>query len=997
MGSTTGPTGHPQDRHTELMRRRLRSPTLVGRHQELGVLDGLAVAVEAGQGQLVVVAGDAGVGKTRLVEELVARRQAQGWVTAVGGGVALGDEGLTHAALRGILRSLDAQLGADQMDDLTGAGFAELHALAPGAPAAGDLEVGRLYEQVLTFAQRLGDRQPVLLVFEDMHWADAATRGLLAFLARNVGGARLLAVITYRRDDVPRRHPLRSLLAELNRSAAAVVELGGLDREEIAELGARLAGAALSAAQTSELLARTGGNPFFVEELLGAGPGIDQLPDAVRDLVLTRLEQLPEPTRDLLRPASVLGRLLDDRVLAAISGLPAGEIEAALEAGVAAQVLEVDLHGCRFRHDLVREALYDDLLPGQRLRLHRDAAQAIEADVTLVDPPGQRFALLAYHWGVTGNADRALDASIQAGRWARSMGAMAEAADHFEMALTHWEQATVTPDTDQVQITLDAAEARRRAGQYRRAVELGLDAQERLTRSTGAADLERQALASLDLGLSRLTEADFETATLDVQHAVDLLADQPASATKALVLARYAGLLMVTSRSASSLEAADAAIAAAVALGDRRVEGHARNTRGVVLAELGRPHEALDQLHEAVAIASEIGHRDDLARAHQNLTYVQLAAGLAAEALSDARVGLEIVRQQGGMLSSGVGIAEHQAMAAVRLGRLDEALQVLDDFPFQDLEGTARCSFAGPRFDVWLRRGALDEADTVLTSALAVAEGAQDVQFGANTRIRAAQLALARGDLATARTRVDEALARSDRVDDFLYVPKTTWLGVAIEGVAARRQPRSFDRARADALVARTDVLEQRQRALGGQGLAAEPQAFAVMTRAEWASLEGAAPEPWSDAVDAWLACDDAYWTAAARLRLADALVVTQGDRARAGRSAGLALDAARAMGATPLIDEINGFVRRARLLLTDVADPSRDGDAGGSDLGLTSREAEVLDLVADGLTNREIGTALYISPKTASVHVSNVMRKLGVDSRREAAEVARRQARPTP
>ena len=216
---------HPAaGRHTEPMGSRLRCPALVGRVPELDLVERLAVDVESGQGNLVVMAGDAGVGKSRLVEELVSRRREAGWTTAVGGCVALGGDGLTHAALREIVRELAGELGAGELERATGEGFDELHALLPGHPAAGGGDAVRLFEQVLTLFVRLAQDRPLLVVFEDAHWADGSTRDLLLFLARNIRSSRLLVVVTYRSDDVPRR---RSPAARAERARPAS---GGRDR-----------------------------------------------------------------------------------------------------------------------------------------------------------------------------------------------------------------------------------------------------------------------------------------------------------------------------------------------------------------------------------------------------------------------------------------------------------------------------------------------------------------------------------------------------------------------------------------------------------------------------------------------------------------------------------------------------------------------------------------------------------------------------------------------
>lgn len=400
----------------------------------------------------------------------------------------------------------------------------------------------------------------------------------------------------------------------------------------------------------------------------------------------------------------------------------------------------------------------------------------------------------------------------------------------------------------------------------------------------------------------------------------------------------------------------------------------------VLFAESGRLAEGLQLLQESREIAREAGEADDLARAFQDLTYVQLFAGLAAEAMAAADAGLQVVHKQGTMLSAGISICEHQAEAVVRVGRWDEGLALLDAFPYDALEGSTLVSFAAPRFDVFLRRGELDAAARTLAPAMERAAAMDDAQFGANTRIRAAELALATGHADEARAHISAALAISDRCDDMIYAPKACRVGISAE--AACPAP---DRNTVEGLMARLSGIEAMVRSFGGQ-LLAEPAAFVAMARAEARELsDGPAPRAWHAATAAWDRCGDQYWAAVCRLRTADAMLRAKGDRGVAARLAAEALAAARSLGAAPLVAELEVLSRRGRL----GAGPS-PADALRR-LGLTGREAEVLDLVAEGRTNRQIGDALFISEKTVSVHVTNLLRKLGVPGRTEAAEIRRR------
>ncbi|HEV2254854.1 MAG TPA: AAA family ATPase, partial [Streptosporangiaceae bacterium] len=641
--------------------KRARGEAFVGRRDELARLASAGAEVAgSGRGQLVVIAGDAGVGKSCLVQEFSGRVSADGWTTAAGGCVDVTAGALTYAALIGILRQLDRRLGREVMAELAGAGIGDLAPLLPGASGGQPGAGGRLLERVLDFLIRLGDVAPAAVVVEDLHWADSSTRDLVAFLARNIHAARVLLIVTYRADDLHRRHPLKPVLAELERGGASWIRLDGLARQDVAELLTAAAGAA-AAQDVSLLLGRTGGNPFFIEELLAAPAPVTALPEGLRDLLLARLHDLPDPALAVLRPASVLGQGFTEDLLAAATGLPLPQIEDALRQAVDHGILRAAAGELRFRHDLLREAVYDDLLPAQRHRLHVAAAAAIEADQAIIDPPGARWGVLALHWKAAGDTARALAASVQAARWAGEVGARSEAADHLETALALWEQAPpgAHPDgTDRAALLEQAAQARSDAGQALRARALAAAAVAELA---GSPDAERVALAHLRVGLCAWAAGEAAASAEAYERAVGLLAGRPPSPAKAGVMARYAQFLMVRSRDRQALAAVEAALDLARRTGSRRLEGHAMCTKGTLLGGHGRLAEGLQLLHDASEIAREVGHAEDLFRTFQNRATVQLSAGLPDQALAAAREGLPLARRMGMMLSRGVGITQYQA------------------------------------------------------------------------------------------------------------------------------------------------------------------------------------------------------------------------------------------------------------------------------------------------------------------------------------------------
>ena len=486
----------------------------------------------------------------------------------------------------------------------------------------------------------------------------------------------------------------------------------------------------------------------------------------------------------------MLGQGFTEDLLGVATDLPLPEIEDALRQAVDHNILRATAGELRFRHDLMREAIYDDLLPAQRHRLHLAAAAAIEADETIIDPPGARWGVLALHWKSASNRMRALGASIEAARWASLVGAPSEAADHLETALALWEQTPPESHpgtTDRAALLGQGAEARFSAGQALRARTLAVAG---VTELAGSADLERVALAQLQVGVYSRVAGEAVASAEAFERAVGLLADRPPSPAKAVVMARYAGFLMVGQRVRRGLVAVEAALDLARRTGSRRVEGHAMCTKGAARRRrpaAGGPAAPARLLRDRFRGRAR---RRSRPRGFRDLTYVQLFAGLADEALATADAGLQVV-VAGHDLWSGIGIAEHQAEAVVQgRPRWGTPWLFLNPFPYDALEGSTLVSFAAPRFDVFLRRGELDAAARTLAPAIERAAAMDDAQFGANTRIRAAQLALATGHLDDARAHISAALATSDRCDDMIYAPKACSIGILGRGGLPGSRPR---------------------------------------------------------------------------------------------------------------------------------------------------------------------------------------------------------------
>ncbi|HEY6707260.1 MAG TPA: AAA family ATPase [Actinomycetota bacterium] len=439
----------------------LASPTFVGRTEELARLAAAGDRAAGGTPTTVLVGGEAGVGKTRLVGEVVAGARAAGATVLAGGCVELGGEGVPFAplieALRGFVRDLD-EPGLAWL--LPGHARSELARLLPElAPVAGPggtdpgsvgpalsttpgpwSEQGRLFELFLGLLERLGEERPAVLVVEDLHWADRSTRDLLAFLVRNLRHGRLLLLLTYRSDELHRRHPLRPFLAELDRGRRVErLELARFGPAEVAAQLAGIQGAPVPAELAERIHARSGGNAFFVEELAAAATD-GELPPSLRDTLLARIELLAEPAQRVLGVAAAAGARVDHDLLAEVADLPEPDLLSALREAVSAQVLLVDAgdgtYG--FRHALVKEAVYGELLPGERTRVHARFAGALAARDIAGDPGPA--AELAWHWYAAHDLERALPAAVAAGLAAERAYAFAEAQRQFERALELWDR-----------------------------------------------------------------------------------------------------------------------------------------------------------------------------------------------------------------------------------------------------------------------------------------------------------------------------------------------------------------------------------------------------------------------------------------------------------------------------------------------------------------------------------------------------------------------------
>ena len=432
---------------------RMSAGRMVGRDGELGRLLTLLDDAEAGRSVVALVSGDAGVGKSRLISEAVALAAGRGFTVLSGHCAELGDSVpyLPLAdALRGAAQSSgvrDALSSRPALNRLLPEGR---DGQQPDEDRSG-LARQQMLGGVLGLLAELAAAAPVLLVLEDLHWADASTRDLVTFLSRMLHRERVALIGSYRSDDLHRRHPLRPLVAELQRLPSVItVDLAPLDPSALAEHLTATAPVRIDATVLNDIVARAEGNAYYAEELLAASLSVaasvgggphdrGSLPAGLAALLLSRVEQVSDAAQRVLRAAAVAGRKADDELVQAASGLEADEYEAAVREAVTHQLLVPDgTEGYVFRHALLREAVYGDLLPGERTRLHATMS-ALLADEHRLQMPGTA-AELAQHCLASHDIPGAFAASVRAGEEAERLGAPAEAHRHYDHALALWER-----------------------------------------------------------------------------------------------------------------------------------------------------------------------------------------------------------------------------------------------------------------------------------------------------------------------------------------------------------------------------------------------------------------------------------------------------------------------------------------------------------------------------------------------------------------------------
>ncbi|MFG2311887.1 helix-turn-helix transcriptional regulator [Streptomyces sp. NPDC048566] len=970
----------------------------IGREDELARLTGVLERATAGDPRAVLLAGDAGVGKTRTLTEAAAHAAAAGMTVLTGHCVDLGDVGLPYLPFTEILgaaaaddRLAPAFAAHPAVDRLTGRTTGDDTAPDPGSRL-------QLFEGVAGLLADLADLTPLLLVLEDLHWADQSSRDLLRFLlSRGVlqrpspgGPPRRIAVLaSYRADDLHRRHPLRPLLAELIRLPAVDrLELRPLADADVARLVRALHTGPVSDRTVRRVVEGAEGNAFYAEELLAAlpgddGPGSPALPGGLADLLLIRIEQLSETAQQVLRTAAVAGRRVGHELLRDAVQLPEEELESALREAVGRQLLVPGDDGAyAFRHALTREAVLADLLPGERVRLHGLFARLLAAQGRSPGSAAER----AHHSRESHDLADALAASLEAADHAHRVGAPAEELRHLETALDLWAsvEESARPRTGgTVGLTLRASAAAAHAGDPHRAVQRTRSA---LARAGADTDSELAARVRYTLAGNLMRIDSLKDAFTYSSEALALIPAEPPSPTWVwaaathVMAARYVG----RDEDAERVGRQALEIAETLRLGDARAD--------LMISLVGmEPHNrrtgpGRDRLRRARELSRAAGNLPVEMRALFNLAIGCYESGDLDECLTWIVDGLDRARR-GGLLSSpyAMELRYLQSLLLYTLGRWDECARSAAENA--ELLPAAGGFTTGPALYVALGRG---EYDVAAAGARALLDRPFDWMATLVASVVLTDAAALHGDAEDAVRRMRAAMealsdaSGADRPDAAVRLAALTLAAVAD---AAEQSRLSGDAAAAGRWAETAGDLVELARSTAGRGedgTRQGPEGLAWLARAEAEGVRAAAGpdvDAWERAVDAF-GYGDPYELARCRRRLAEALLVAD-RREEAAEQARAARETAVRLGAVPLREALDALVRRGRL----------SGAAAGDRIAaLTARESDVLRLLGRGRTNRQIGEELFISGKTASVHVSNILAKLGAASRTEAVAIAYRE-----
>lgn len=957
---------------------------LVGRDADLARITEI-LGLDDPRGVGIVVSGDAGIGKSALLARVSADAEEAGWDVAWGHCVGQSGSGVAHLPFTELLTRL-ALLVPETVDEVV-ASRPALGALLPERrqESTTTWSPGQVAEGVHALLSAVAEIRPLLVVVEDVHWADPSSRDLLTLLLTRGFASPVALLVSYRSDDLHRRHPLHETLAVWARIAGVEhVDLQPLGDSAIRTIVTEGGLTNLDDRTATEITRRAEGNPFFAEELAASTVAGQPISGGLSRVLWARVDQLSEPAQQVVRTMAIGGRTISHDLLTRLVDLSEDDLEAAVAEAVERHVIETRWPPAyAFRHALLAETTTSDLLPGQRMRLHRAYAGALASDPTLGSP-----AELARHAAAAGDLETAVAAAREAARADLAVGGPLNALQHLEDALGWLPEDADDRDA----VSLEASDAAHSAGDIVRSVQLLRDRIEHP--GPGQTPTVRAVLLATAANRSRLVDLAFaETAAAMTTEAMSLIPDADTPER----------LFVLTAHVQQLVDAKDYANAVAIgeeatALAERLDLPRAIDELRTVMSRVVEAHDDLDALeHYLGDLLARLGERRDPLRIrlnHQSATmnrrrgrltdalgFFDAATATARElhlewapwAMESRLIGgitaYEIGDWDGAQerllvtppLPPEPGLSFYRGAAMlvpVARGEDIDEQTITEVRRWWHVDGMAVVQLVMPAVEHYGNRGDL-------TRALDIAEDATDVldrlwgHYHAVIRLAA----VVAGQTATHAATADATLLRRARAALDTMVAKVD--AIVDEPKPGAREPTSADLA-----------------ATNTETWAWNLRLRAELLRLQWRSASGD-PPPVEDMVEAWRRSVEAferlghtYETARSRARLAAALKAA-GDDAAARTELDAAREVADRLGAAPLLTEIGGV---------GAATPA----TGDEPDALTAREQEVLELVARGLTNGQVGQQLFISTKTASVHVSRILAKLGASSRTEAAAIAR-------
>ena len=954
------------------------SEEIIGRQSELSRIEEVWTEAQTSGPETIVLWGDAGIGKTRLLTEALTRIESYQATVFLGRCLPPGAGSRPFSPLTEILRSLAVH---ERRDDWVSPDT-PLTRLAPtlvpgGKRNAKPVDPETLFEEVLSLIERIASDTPLALAIEDMHWADESTRSLIGFLAHYVTDLPVLLLLTVRADDLHRRHPVTEWLAEFERAqrphSITVEPLPVSAAEElIASLNSDISQAALT-----NMVERSGGNPFFLEELVAAS-GESDVPARIRDVVISRLKELPEFEYHVLRVAAAAGTSIDVGVIAAVLSETDLRISDALSVIIEQGHVTIsqDRTELRFRHELLREALYDTLIPGERTRIHTTIAE------TLIQQEIPNHGEISYHWAAANEITLALPASIAAAEEAEPTGALAEAEVHYRRAMDLW--GNVSNAEEMTGVSLPEL-VRRYA---------------KVCVNTGNVDTAIDVLVShQDVGsFSDLinTMADLTHAywiSHDDQYATALntirlyLDDDPLPEDRLQILCQLSGDAFLAGKGTEAIEWADQAAALAAELGNTAKASSVELGKATAQAELGLA-EGLRALVGFYNLA-EAGHPCTPSY-YLNYSNVLNHERMPVEALRIIEKGLAWASANGHGIHTTLILRINELTSLLSLGRWTEAERVGTILE----RGTHLTGTQADLAEAWLRykveTGDFESADSI--AQVAAPDGGEDSRYFDIVNplaVSNATLALYRNEPESAINTIDGSLSFMPSRSS-VRVPELAAYGArAAADLSIRQQhlreptKRALDAGKRYAKLCNAALADER---IELQGFQAAMAAWNDMVRLE--NLRAAGSTSGTDWVAQSELMTDLYYpieAAYCQYRAGEAFLAQ--DKAQASISLRDAALRCTHLGAVPLLELVDRLAIRGRIDLYPEEGESQD--AIEIPFGLTDREVDVLRELATGATNIEIGELLFISPKTVAAHVSHILTKLNAKNRGEAVAIA--------